>query len=271
MPRFSHASAIDSRVLSPLSRTLLIVAALLAAALVVPLVASAQDGGDDRPTSIPPFPVVYLEGTALLDGEPVAEGEIVVRVGDWEREKRIPVVNGMFDCANDEGCLLVGPPGYLSGDPPRYVYVGEAVTFHLNGEQQAGLTYPFAHMSEPCFVESVELRFGAGSEPRTDTPCGHLPPPASEILVVPPTPTPTPTPIPTATPTPAPTATPVPPTATPTPAPPAATATPVATVPVATVPGDDSDGGGLIVVLVVVVGIAAIVGVGAVALRRRQS
>ena len=121
MPRLSG-------VLSPFPRTFLIVAALLAAALVVPLVASAQDGGDDekRQQSIPPFPVVYLEGTVELNGEPVAEGEIVVRVGDWEREKRIPVVNGMFDCANDEGCLLVGPPGYLTGDPPRYAYVGEA-------------------------------------------------------------------------------------------------------------------------------------------------
>ena len=240
--------------------------ALLAAALLVPLAVSAQDGGDgdgeQRSESIPPFPVVYLEGTVLLDGEPVAEGEIVVRVGDWERETKIPVVDGMFDCTSDEGCLLVGPPGYLTGDPPRYVYVGEAVTFHLNGEQQAGLTYPFVHMSEPCFVEGVELRFGAGSEPRTDTPCGHLPPPTGEILVVPPTPTPTPTP--TATPTPTPTSTPVPPTATPTPVP-APTATPTP---------EPSSGGGagtLIVALVVVLGGAAIVGIGAVVLRRRQS
>ena len=262
MPRFSHASAIGSGVLSPFSRTFLIVAALLAAALVVPLVASAQDGGDDRPTSIPPFPVVYLEGTVLLNGEPVAEGEIVVRVGDWEREKRIPVVNGMFDCASDEGCLLVGPPDYA--------YAGEPVTFHLNGEQQADLTYPFPLLGTPCFVESTELRFGEGVEPRSEDECPGVARVAPEEIPTLP-PTPTPTPIPTATPTSAPTATPVPPTATPTPAPPAATATPVAT-PVATVPGDDSGGGGtLIVVLVVVVGIAAIVGVGAVALRRRQS
>ena len=266
MPRLSHASAIGSGVLSPLSRTFLIVAALLAAALVVPLVASAQDGGDDRPTSIPPFPVVYLEGTALLDGEPVAKGEIVVRVGDWEREKRIPVVNGMFDCANDEGCLLVGPPDYA--------YAGEPVTFHLNGEQQADLTYPFPLLGTPCFVESTELRFGEGVEPRSEDECPGVARVAPEdIPTLPPTPTPTPTPTaPTATPTPGPTATPVPPTATPTPAPapPAdAAATPR---PVAPVPGDDSGGGGtLIVVLVVVVGIAAIVGVGAVALRRRRS
>ena len=258
MPRLSHASAIGSGVLSPLSRTFLIVAALLAAALVVPLVVSAQDGGDDRPTSIPPFPVVYLEGTVVLNGEPVAEGEIVVRVGDWERAKRIPVVNGVFDCANDEGCLLVGPPDYA--------YAGEPVTFHLNGEQQADLTYPFPLLGTPCFVESTELRFGEGVEPRIEDECPGVARVAPEdIPTLPPTPTPTPTP--TATPTPAPTATPVPLTASPTPAPPAATATPVATV-----PGDDSGGGGtLIVALVVVVGIAAIVGVGAVALRRRRS
>ena len=243
---------------------LILAAALIAAVLLVPFVALAQDGDDDgeRQQSIPPFPVVYLEGTATLDGEPVAEGEVVVRVGDWERATRIPVVDGMFDCANDAGCLLVGPPGDIAGDPPGYVYVGAAVTFHLNGEQQAGLTYPFRHMSEPCFVESVELRFGAGAEPRTETPCADVQPPPGDILVVPPTPTPRPTP--TATPTPAPTPTPVPPTATPVPAPePTPTPTP-----------EPSSGGGagmLIVALVVLVGIVAIVGVGVVALRRRRS
>ena len=269
MPRFHSLPAPSFRTLLPArsSRMLLAAAALVAALLLAPLAALAQDGdNDDRQQSIPPFPVVYLEGTATLDGEPVAEGEIVVRVGDWERSTRIPVVDGRFNCATDAGCLLVGPPGYLTGDPPRYEYVGEAVTFHLNGEQQAGLTYPFAHMSEPCFVDRVELRFGAGAEPRTDAPCGHLPPPEGEILVVPPTPTPTPTPLPTATPTPLPTATPVPPTATPVPAP-----EPTAT-PVAPVPGDSGGGAGAIIVaLVVLVAIAAIVGVGVVALRRRRS
>ena len=261
MPRFHRFPV-------PSLRTLLTTAAALVAALLLvpPLAALAQDGnGDaDRQQSIPPFPVVYLEGTATLDGAPVAEGELVVRVGDWERETRIPIRNGAFDCATDAGCLLVGPPGTLIGDPPRYEYVGEPVTFHLNGEHQAGLTYPFAHMSEPCFIESVELRFGAGSEPRTDAPCGHLPPPTGDILVVPPPPTPTPTP--TATPTPAPTATPVPPTATPVPP----TPTPV---PAAPPPADDSGGsaGAIIVALVVAVGVLAIVGVGVVALRRRRS
>lgn len=256
MPRFHSLSARSSR-------TLLTAAALVAALLLLPLAALAQDGNDgedDRAQSIPPFPVVYLEGAVLLDGEPVASGEIVVRVGDWERPTRIPVVDGMFDCTTDAGCLLVGPPGYLIGDPPRYEYVGETVTFHLNGEQQAGLTYPFAHMSEPCFVDRVELRFGAGAEPPTEAPCGHVPPPEGEILVVPPTP------VPTATPTPLPTATPVPPTATPLPAP---EPTPTSVAPV---PGDSGGGAGAIIVaLVVVLGIVAIVVVGVVALRRRRS
>ena len=267
MPRFAHAP----RALLALAALLTaLLAALLTAALLPPLPASAQDNGngdgEERLESIPPFPVVYLQGTVTLDGAPVASGEIVVRVGDWERPTRIPVVDGRFDCASDQGCLLVGPPGYITEDPLRYIYVGEPVTFHLNGEQQADLTYPFAHMAEPCFVGSVELRFGTGAEPRVDQPCPGGAPAPDTIVAPPPTPTatPTPTPIPTATPTPAPTPTPVPPTATPVPAPePTPTPTP-----------EPSSGGGagmLIVAIVVLVGIAAIVGVGVVALRRRRS
>ncbi len=249
MPRFDSFSTRSFRIL-------LTAVALVAAVLLLPFVALAQDGDDDRPESIPPFPVVYLGGTVTLDGEPVAEGEIVVRVGEWERPTRIPVSNGMFTCG-DDGCLLVGPPGYSYAEDP--------VTFHLNGELQADLTYPFPLLGTPCFVESTELRFGEGIAPRTEDQCPGIPIVAPEdIPTLPPTPTPTPTP--TATPTPAPTATPTPePTATPTPVP-APTATPIPE------PSDDGGGGsGLIVVLALVVGIAAIVGVGAVALRRRQS
>ena len=247
MPRFHLLPA-------PSFRTLLPTAALVAALLLLPLVALAQDGDDDRQQSIPPFPVVYLEGTATLDGEPVAEGEIVVRVGGWERPTRIPIRNGMFTCA-EEGCLLVGPPGYA--------YAEEPVTFHLNGELQADLTYPFPLLGTPCFVESTVLRFGEGVTPRSEDQCPGIAR-VEELPTVPPTPTPTP--VPTATPTPAPTATPVPPTATPVPAP-----EPTAT-PVAPVPGDSGGGAGAIIVaLVVLVAIAAIVGVGVVALRRRRS
>ena len=259
MPRSTHAFAIATRVPNSVSRALIIAAALLAAALLAPLAASAQDGGEERPESIPPFPVVYLEGTVTLNGEPVAEGEIVVRVGDWERPTRIPVRDGVFSCG-DDGCLLVGPPGYD--------YAEEPVTFHLNGEQQADLTYPFPLLGTPCFVDSTELRFGEGAAPRTEDQCPGITRVAPEdIPTLPPTPTPTPTPAPTATPTPTPTPTPVPPTATPVP-PPEPTAPPVP----APEPDDGSGGAGaLIVALVVVVGIAGVVGVGAVVLRRRQS
>lgn len=249
MPRCSIAP-------TPLLRTLLTTAAaLLCAALLLPLAASAQDGdGEQRPESIPPFPVVYLQGVVTLDGEPVAEGEIVVRVGDWERTTRIPVSNGMFMCG-DDGCLLVGPPGYS--------YAEEPVTFHLNGEMQADLTYPFPLLGTPCFVKQTELRFGEGVTPRSEDQCPGITRVAPEdIPTLPPTPTPTPTP--TATPTPAPTATPTPvPTATPVPAPePTPTPTP-----------EPSSGGGagmFIVAIVVLVGVVAIVGVGVVALRRRR-
>ncbi len=98
----------------------------------------------------------------LLDGQPVAEGELVVRVGDWERSTRITVRDGAFMCG-DDGCLLVSPPNYS--------YVDEPVTFHLNAEQQADLTYPFPHLSTPCFVDHVELRFGESTEFRTEVPC----------------------------------------------------------------------------------------------------
>ena len=90
------------------------------------------------------------------------EGELVVRVGDWEHLTRIPVRDGAFTCG-DEACLIVGPPNYS--------YVDEPVTFHLNGERQADLTYPFPLLGTPCLVDHIELRFGAGTESRTVEPC----------------------------------------------------------------------------------------------------
>lgn len=211
MPRSSRLPAI-------------VAAALLVAALAVAPAALAQDGG--APDSFPPYPIVYAEGgTALLDGEPVAEGELLTRVGDWERPTAIPVRDGAFGCG--EFCLLVGPPGFN--------YAGAPVTFHLraeglSGELQADLTYAFPLLGTPCLVdEPITLRFGEGAALRSEAPC-----PESVV----PTPTPTPIPTPTATPAPTPTATATPPataTSVPAPTPPAeepsptATATPTAT------------------------------------------
>lgn len=209
----------------PCSSRLLAIAAsaLLVAALAVAHAALAQDGG--APDSFPPYPIVYSEGgVALLDGEPVAEGELLTRVGDWERPTAIPVRDGAFGCGGF--CLLVGPPGFN--------YAGEPVTFHLraeglSGELQADLTYAFPLLGTPCLVdEPITLRFGEGAARRSEAPC-------PETVI--PTPTPTPIPTPTATPAPTPTATATPPataTSVPAPTPPAepsptATAAPTAT------------------------------------------
>ena len=166
---------------------------------------------------------------ALLDGEPVAEGELIVRVGDWERPTAVPVSGGAFECG--ERCLLVGPPGFE--------YAGEPVAFLLNGELQADLAYAFPLLGEPCLVsEPVTLRFGEGAAPPIAAPC-----PESVV------PTPTPTPIPTPTATPAPTPTPTPtPRSTPTPAATLAPPTPTATaVPTPTPDAPESDGAGAVV------------------------
>ena len=181
---------------------------------------------------------------ALLDGEPVAEGELIVRVGDWERPTTVPVSGGAFECG--ERCLLVGPPGFE--------YAGEPVAFLLNGELQADLAYAFPLLGEPCLVsESLTLRFGEGSAPPIAAPC-----PESVV------PTPTPTPIPTPTATPAPTPT---PTATPrsTPTPPAtapaATLAPsptAAAVPTPTPDAPESGGSGAVVAWAAVAGAVAL-------------
>ena len=181
-----------------LSRPLVVAAAALLIAALAPALL-AQDG-DAPPGGFPPFPIVYGEGgIALLDGEPIAEGELIVRVGDWERPTAIPVRDGGFGCG--ALCLLVDPPGFD--------YAGEPVVFLLNRDLHADLTYAFPLLGTPCLVsEPVTLRFGEGAAPPVAAPC-----PESVV------PTPTPTPIPTPTATPAPTPT---PTATPPPTPTAA-------------------------------------------------
>lgn len=238
----------------PRSSRLLAIAAvaLLAAALAVAPVALAQDGG--APGSFPPFPIVYTEGgRVLLDGEPVAEGELLTRVGDWERPTAIPVRDGAFGCG--EFCLLVGPPGFD--------YAGEPVTFHLraegiSGELQADLTYAFPLLGMPCRVdEPITLRFGEGAVRRSEAPC-----PESVV----PTPTPTPIPTPTATPAPTPTATAThPATATPPPTPPApAEPSPTATAaPTATPEAQAAGGGGMVAAWVAVAAALAFAAAGA--------
>ena len=213
-----------------LSRPLVIAAAalLIAAPALAPALV-AQDG-DAPPGGFPPFPIVYGEGgVALLDGEPVAEGELVVRVGDWERPTAIPVRDGAFGCG--ALCLLVGPPGFD--------YAGEPVVFLLNGDLQADLAYAFPLLGTPCLVsEPVTLRFGEGAAPPVAAPC-----PESVV------PTPTPTPIPTPTATPAPTATPPPtPTSAATALAPSPTLAPPPTVvPTATPDAPDAGGSGAVV------------------------
>lgn len=216
-----------------LSRPLVVAAAaLLAAALALAPALLAQDGGP--PGGIPPFPIVYVGGgMALLDGEPVAEGELIVRVGDWERPTVVPVSDGAFECG--ERCLLVGPPGFE--------YAGEPVAFLLNGELQSDLAYAFPLLGEPCLVsEPLTLRFGEGAAPPAAAPC-----PESVV----PTPTPTPIPTPTATPAPTPTQTPTP-RSTPTPsatatASPATLAPPPTAVPTPTPDAPESGGSGAVV------------------------
>ena len=159
-----------------LRRLLVPAAAMLLAAMAV-LPVSAQDDPPPLPPELPPGPFIVplpiiFEGTVELDGLPVAEGELTVRIGDWE-SRAVPVVDGAFKCAAQ--CLIAGPPGFE--------YVDQQLTFHLDGRHEGDVAFAFPNLGEPD-QRRVELRFGS--------------PPI-------PTPPPTPTPSPTATPTPEPT------------------------------------------------------------------
>ena len=90
---------------------------------------------------------MLFDGTVVLNGEPVAEGHVTVRVGDWEGDP-VPVVDGAFRCANP--CLLAGPPDFS--------YIGELVTFHLDGGEPATLSFAFPKAASPSRT-SVELIF----------------------------------------------------------------------------------------------------------------
>ena len=90
----------------------------------------------------PPLPIVY-QGAVYVDGVALAEdAELTVRVGDWESTPA-PARNGEY--IN----LIVGPP--------NLDYIGEEVSFHLDGlvaEQR--LIFP--SLGEPRF-ELLRLDF----------------------------------------------------------------------------------------------------------------
>ena len=227
--------------------------ALAVAALLGGNAALAQEEDQDR--SIPPWPILF-QGTALLNGEPVQEGTLTVRIGDWESPRPVPVSDGVFECG--EACLIAGPPSLAYLDLP--------VTFHLDGEWQATLSFTYPYLGTPCLVE-VELLFGDDAGPAlTANPC------QSGVV---PLPTPTPTPLPA---TPTPTAAPPPPTSAPTsaPAPTAAPAAEATSTPTpAPAPTDESSSGGssgtlIAIVIGVVVVIVALAIVGIRLVRRRQ-
>ena len=225
------------------------------AALALALAVAALLGGNAalaQDQSIPPWPILF-QGTALLNGEPVQEGTLTVRVGDWESPIPVPVRDGVFDCG--AACLIAGPPSLA--------YLDLSVTFHLDGEWQATLSFTYPYLGTPCLVE-VELLFGDDAGPAlTANPCqsGVVPLPTPTPTPPPATPTPTAAPTPTPEPAPAPTAAPAAePTATPIPAP---------------APTDESSSGGssgtlIAIVVGVVVVIAALAIVGIRLVRRRR-
>ena len=228
--------------------------ALAVAALLGGNAALAQEEEQDQDRSIPPWPILF-QGTALLNGEPVQEGTLTVRIGDWESPKPVPVSDGVFECG--AACLIAGPPSLAYLDLP--------VTFHLDGGWQATLSFTYPYLGTPCLVE-VELLFGDDAGPAvTANPCqsGVVPLPTPTPTPLPATPTPTAAPTPTSAPTsvPAPTAAPAAEaTSTPTPAP---------------APTDESSSGGssgtliaIVVGAVVVIVALAIVGI-RLARRRR--
>ena len=90
----------------------------------------------------PPLPIVY-QGNVYADGLPLTlDGELAVRVGDWESAP-VQVQGGAY--MN----LVVGPPSRA--------YIGEEISFYMDGleaEQRLG----FPSLAEPLF-ETMRLDF----------------------------------------------------------------------------------------------------------------
>ncbi len=121
--------------------------------LATPSGAVAQESG------FPPFPVL-MTGEVYVDGDLLAEpGTITARVDDWE-SRPVEVTNGRFG----------DPPGIpIVIGPPSFDYVGQLVTFHLNGELQADLSFVFEARGEPAFLDA-RLEFGAPRQLALATP-----------------------------------------------------------------------------------------------------
>ena len=115
---------------------------LMTLAIVVGATAVAAQGSEP-----PPLPIIY-QGEVFLDGEHVESRMLSARVGDWTSDF-VPVTDGRFRCGDP--CLLVGPPDAI--------YVGEKVTFHLEGvEFPATFSFDFPNLPEPR-SDTVQLFF----------------------------------------------------------------------------------------------------------------
>lgn len=135
-------------------RVLLVLTLLLctSAVLAAPT-ALAQDAG------IPPFPVLVTGSVTVDDEVPLDETMLTARIGDWE-SRPVAVVNGRF--GDVPGLpLIVGPPSDA--------YVGQQVTFHLDGELVAIQGFIFQRTGEPTGVD-VQLQFATGQEPGNTDP-----------------------------------------------------------------------------------------------------
>lgn len=108
------------------------------------LPAHAQEGG------FPPWPII-LDGHVAIDGEPLENGKVTARIGDWTSVS-VPVVDGWFACA--EPCLIIGPPSAA--------YLDVEVTFHLeNVKRPSEYKFVFTQLTEPQ-RKTVTLEFTRG-------------------------------------------------------------------------------------------------------------
>ena len=128
-------------------------------ALTLGLLSGALDRAFAQEGGFPPFPVL-IAGEVYVDGELLSEpATLTARIGDWE-SRPVDVTDGSFGV----------PPGIpVVVGPPRFDYVGQLVTFHLNGELEASFSFEFEALGEPAFRQ-VRLEFGAPRQQAAPTP-----------------------------------------------------------------------------------------------------